>query len=247
DLRQPEQVEKCVKDLRPDAVIHMAAASDPNFCQEHEAVSEKINIQASTLFAELCRTRGIPFLFTSTDLVFDGTSAPYREQDPVSPVSIYGRQKAIAEKKVLEIYPGSLVCRMPLMFGMAGPIASSILQPMLKAMAASTPLHLFEDEFRTPLSAPEACKGLLKVLPQASGMLHLGGPDRISRYELGIAVKRAFNMKSAVLNAVPQNSIPMTAPRPPDVSLNSDKARKFGFNPPGLEVQLKKLALSVSH
>ena len=117
DLTNADLVKAEIKRIAPDAIIHTAAASSPNFCQTNQAQSYQINVVASQLLAKICADTEIPFVFTSTDLVFDGTKPPYIETDLVSPLNIYGEQKVAAEREILIAYPQATICRMPLMFG----------------------------------------------------------------------------------------------------------------------------------
>ncbi|MDJ0542729.1 MAG: sugar nucleotide-binding protein, partial [Microcystis sp. M53603_WE2] len=75
-------VKELFQQIKPDAVIHAAAQSKPNLCQEFPQASEAINLTASLEIARLCSQYQIPLVFTSTDLVFDGKNAPYSENDP---------------------------------------------------------------------------------------------------------------------------------------------------------------------
>ena len=126
----------------------------------------------------------IPYVFTSTDLVFDGLNPPYKETDPVSPVNLYGEQKVMAERGILVRYPVAAICRMPLMFGVATPPATSFMQPFMQTLREGKELSLFTDEFRTPVSGKTAAQGLLLALA-ISGIIHLGGKERVSRYDFG--------------------------------------------------------------
>ena len=83
------------------------AASKPNYCQANPEDSFAINVTAAVDVARLCAARDIPMAFTSTDLVFDGTSSPYKEDDPVCPINVYGEQKAIAEQEIGKIHPAA--------------------------------------------------------------------------------------------------------------------------------------------
>ncbi|MDY0040420.1 MAG: sugar nucleotide-binding protein, partial [Desulforhabdus sp.] len=129
DLADYRQLKELFILVRPDAVIHCAAISNPNFCQLNWEQSYLVNVEASINIAGLCSDRSIACLFTSSDLVFDGLKAPYREQDPVCPVNVYGEHKVLTEQGMIARYPEVVVCRMPLMFGDAGPVASSFIQP----------------------------------------------------------------------------------------------------------------------
>ncbi|MEK8023481.1 MAG: NAD(P)-dependent oxidoreductase [Candidatus Hydrogenedentota bacterium] len=241
DLTDYRALKEMFSSIKPDAMIHTAAASQPNYCQEHRSESQKINVDAALNIAGLCADRGIALAFCSTDLVFDGTRSPYRESDPVSPVSYYAEQKVEAEKGIMERYPRAAVSRMPLMFGDPGPVATSFIQPFLKSMRAGQELRLFMDEFRTPVSGRVASQGLLLALAKVNGLIHLGGRERISRHDFGLMLASRLEIVSADIKPCRQKDVPMAAPRPPDVALDSARAYALGYDPPSLVDQIMEL------
>ena len=241
DLTHFKDLKILFREVSPDAVIHTAALSSPNFCQEHPQASYQANTLAAVNVAGLCQDRGIPCLFTSSDLIFDGRHPPYAEQDAPSPLSRYGEHKLMAEAGMQQRCETVVICRMPLMFGPAGPASSSFLQPLLEKMKKGKPVALFVDEFRTPLSGKNAAQGVMLALEKLPKLLHLGGAERISRYRFGKRVRDIFNYPNAKLNPCRQKDIPMAAPRPGDVSLTSSQAQKMGFNPDPIETSLAQL------
>lgn len=241
DLTDYRDVKQAMRDVRPDAVIHTAAISDANYCQEHRAESRRINVDVSVNLAGLCADLGIPYLFTSSDLVFNGEKAPYNEDAPVCPISLYGEQKVTAESEILRCNPQARICRMALMFGDPGPVAKSFLQPLIQALESGQPARSFTDEFRTPLSGASAAAGILLALAGSPGILHLGGCDRISRYDFARLVVDVGRFKNANLLACSQADVAMAAPRPQDVALDTQKASKLGFQPLPVEDELKQL------
>ncbi|RCJ28009.1 NAD(P)-dependent oxidoreductase [Nostoc minutum NIES-26] len=241
NLTDFQELKHIFSDIKPAAVIHTAAQSQPNFCQTHPQESSEINVTASNNIAGLCADYSIPCAFTSTDLVFDGLNPPYRETDAVCPVNIYGEQKVMAEVGMLERYPMTAVCRMPLMFGMATPTAKSFMQPFMQSLKEGKELSLFIDEFRTPVSAITAAKGLLLALEKVNGRIHLGGKERISRYDFGQLLVDVFQLPAIGLKACRQQDVKMAAPRPVDVSLDSSKAFGLGYQPLSLREQLQDL------
>ncbi len=244
DLTDLESVKRALEKISPDAIIHTAAASQPNFCQINPELSYRINVTASRQLAKICFDAKIPFVFTSTDLVFDGTKAPYRETDSVAPLNIYGEQKVAAEREILAVYPRAGICRMPLMFGMAPPTAMSFIQPWIKSLSAGESLKLFVDEFRTPVSATTAAKGLLLALQVAPGTLNLGGKERLSRYEFGLLLAEVFGFESSLISPIYQKDLQMAAPRAADVSLDISKAIAFGYKVPSIESELESISES---
>ncbi|MGL5806780.1 MAG: SDR family oxidoreductase [Xenococcaceae cyanobacterium] len=245
DLRDFSAVKELFAQIQPDAIIHTAAASKPNFCQTNPEESYRINVDASLNLAGLCAEHRIPCVFTSTDLVFDGTKSFYTETDPVSPISHYGEQKVLAERGMLEIYPKTAVCRMPLMFGNVPPTAISFIQPFIDRLKKGEDLFLFSDEFRTPVSGMTAAKGLLLALEkQVSGILHLGGKERISRYQFGELLAEIMQVSPQNIKPCLQKDVPMAAPRSPDTSLDSSKAFALGYQPLSLKEELTALLSS---
>lgn len=241
NLTNFHEIKNLFKNIHVDAVIHAAAMTSPNYCQDHAEEAKKINIDAAVNIAGLCSDNNIPFVFTSTDLVFDGTSAPYKEDDPVSPINTYGEQKAIAEEKILGEYPDSAVCRMPLMFGEPSPAYGTFFHIMLKALREGEKIRLFTDEYRTPLSAKTAAEGLLIALSKGKGILHVGGRERISRYDFGKMMTDIMGYGDNLLIACEQKDMIMAAPRAKDLSLDSSKAFAMGFNPNTLKQELEGL------
>ncbi|RJR16795.1 MAG: NAD(P)-dependent oxidoreductase [Nitrospiraceae bacterium] len=246
DLTRFREFKKIFKEIGPDAVIHTAALSSPDYCQKHKSGTRKINVDVPVYIAGLCADAGIPFVFTSSDLVFDGFNAPYKEDDPVGPVNLYGEQKVLAEEGVMKRYPGAAVCRMPLMFGDPGPAASSFFQTMLTAFRNGSELRLFEDEYRTPVSGRTAARGLLIAIEKMNGLVHLGGRERISRYNFGLLMMGVLGARHAKLIRCCQKDLTMAASRPPDISLDSSKAYSIGFNPLTLKNQLEELLVKTT-
>ncbi|MBD2497040.1 NAD(P)-dependent oxidoreductase [Nostoc sp. FACHB-280] len=242
DLTDFQELKQLFITIHPDAVIHTAAHSQPNFCQIHPQESHLINVTASCNIAGLCADYSIPCAFTSTDQVFNGLNAPYHEASPVCPINIYGEQKVMAEMGMLERHPMTAVCRMPLLFGIATPTAQSFIQPFIKTLKEEKELNLFIDEFRTPASGSTAAKGLLLALQKVNGIIHLGGKERISRYDFGQLLVEVFKLPSTGIKICRQQDVKMSAPRPTDVSLDSSKAFSLGYQPLSIKEELKLIA-----
>jgi dTDP-4-dehydrorhamnose reductase len=241
DLTDFRALQELFLRTRPDAVIHAAAQSKPDICQEHPSATKKINVDASLAIAGLCSDYGIPCAFTSSDLVFDGSAPPYDEERTTSPISVYGGQKAAAEAGMRERHDRVVICRMPLMYGDAPPQASSFMQPFTCAILAGKELRLFSDEFRTPVCGSAAARGLLMALDHAPGTLNLGGRERLSRHDFGIKLAGALGRPDATLTPVSQKEIATKAPRPADVSLDSRKAFSLGYDPLTVDEELPLL------
>ncbi|MBF2051463.1 MAG: SDR family oxidoreductase [Leptolyngbya sp. IPPAS B-1204] len=240
DLTDYQAIKQVMQTVQPDAVLHIAALSSPNACQSEPDLSYRINVVSSWELAGLCAEAGIPCVFTSSEQVFDGLNPPYRETDPVCPINRYGEHKVAAEVGMQERCPGVVICRMPLMFG-AAPTASSFIQPWIKMLRAGQSINLFTDEIRNPVSGMDAAQGIFLALANVKGIIHLGGIERLSRYQLGCILAEVLQLPIDQLNPCRQADVQMAAPRPPDASLNSELAYSLGYQPKGFKDALLAL------
>jgi dTDP-4-dehydrorhamnose reductase len=241
DLTDGDKFKALLADLNPKAVIHAAALAQPAACERNPQASAAINVKAAELLADLCAAKQIPFLFTSTDLVFDGLQAPYEQDRAVTPVCVYGRHKVQAERVVLDRHPRALVCRLPLMFGLTADSQPNFTLHMLSAMRQGRPVQLFCDEFRTPVDVRSAARGLLALLGKAQGILHLGGRTRVSRYALGVMMAARLGVAPTMLQPVGAQTMALDAARSPDCTLDSRRAYGQGYNPAPLDVAVERV------
>jgi dTDP-4-dehydrorhamnose reductase len=245
DISDNDSLSELFNAIKPVCVVHLGAYSDPNQCQLNPGMSEKINIEASENISVLCAALNIPLLFSSTDLVFDGTAAPYSENDLPCPVNTYGLHKSIAEQVILDVFPEATICRLPLMFGASFTHGKSFLQPMLQKLANNEGMRLFTDEYRSMASARDVCAGIMLCLDQPGEIFHLGGDVRMSRFDFAKKVCTIFDFDLNLIIESKQKDVPMPAPRPADVSLISEKAKKLGWRPGTVEKELQYIKDSV--
>ena len=242
DLRNYIDMGNVIDEIEPDIVIHAAALADINKCQADPELSYSINVETTKNIAGICSDYQIPFVFTSTDMVFDGVKGNYTETDIPNPLMIYGEHKLIAENEVARIYPEALIARCPLMFGELAASDRNFFFNFIKGLKEGKTANLFTDEYRSICGAQSISEGLLHLCEEVSGIIHIAGRDRVSRYEFGKAVAEIFGLDVNLLNPTSQKDIIMVAPRPADVSLNIDKALSLGYNPLRYKEELQRIA-----
>lgn len=180
DMLAPGMVAAVMEGLRPDLIIHLAALSRMGACERDRAAAARAN---TWLSEQLASRFGARLLMASTDLVFDGRSAPYDESATPSPLSVYGATKAAGEERVR--CHGGRVARLPLLFGPDGR-GRGATAALRRALAAQTSMGLFTNEYRTPLHAADAAAAMVAAVvdPDGPNVFHLPGPERVSRWEL---------------------------------------------------------------
>lgn len=230
NLANEKLLNNSLESIKPDAIIHLAAISDTNYCESNIEIAKQVNITASINLASYASGRNIPFIFISTDLVFDGIKGNYDETDNTYPLNEYGKQKAFTEKEILSLNKNACVLRMPLMFGYAGYYSQSFLQPFIENIKSNKKQMLFTDEYRSILDGKSAAKGIMLALDNNwKGIYHLGGNEKISRYDFGLRICDEYSLDKELLIPTLQKDLKLAAPRPADVTLNSNKARRVGF------------------
>ncbi len=183
DLADPQAIRRTVQTVRPALIIHCAAISKTTQCQQDPLLARRINVEATTLLAELACD--VPFIFFSSDLVFDGKKGRYVETDPVSPLNVYGETKVAAERIVLA-NPRHSVIRTSLTAGRSPTGDRSFVEEMRQALKAGQPLTLFTDEYRCPIPASASARAVWELVRvNRPGLYHLAGAERLSRWEIG--------------------------------------------------------------
>lgn len=225
DLSKPDVIATAFRDAQPDRVVHTAALALVSDCHREPQRAEKINTRGSAILAELSEQAKVPLVYVSTDMVFDGEQAPYREEDAAAPLSVYGRTKAEAERTVLA-YPRNTVVRIPLLFGPTLIGRPTFFDQQVLALRQGQRMTLFHDEWRTPLSLLTAARALL-ALTDPLGLLHVGGPERLSRLEMGQRLAAFLGCDPTTIVSVSRNSVTAAEPRPADLSLDSSRWRSL--------------------
>lgn len=225
DLTDADAVTAAFREARPEVIVHAAARTAVADCLRDPRRAEQVNTDGSARLAEFADAAGVRLVHISTDMVFDGDRGGYREEDDTRPLSVYGRTKAAAEQVVLA-QPRNLVVRLPLLFGPTQIGRPSFFDEQCAALRAGRPISLFHDEWRTPLSLLVAARAVRALAESdCTGLLHVGGPERLSRLEMGQRLAAFLGCAAAALQFVSRTSIPSAEPRPRDLSLDSSRWR----------------------
>lgn len=240
DLADVDQVAHEFRRVRPAAVIHAGAMAKVADCFRDPDRAEQVNVRATQLIANMTAAAKVRLVYISTDLVFDGERGGYVEEDRAAPLSVYGKTKLAAESAVLAA--GAVVVRLSLLFGPSLNGRESFSYAAVSALQRRSPLPLFRDEWRTPLDPDTAARALVAVADSDfTGLLHVGGPERLSRLAMGLRLADFLGADPSWILPVTRDQVTAPEPRPRDTSLDSSKWRRlFPGQPwPTLEEALK--------
>lgn len=247
DLTDHEAVSQAFRIIRPNVVIHTAAVARLDEARAYPDHARAVNAIASGFLAELAFECNARLVHVSSDLVFDGEKGDYREEDHPRPLSVYGETKLAGERFVLTI-PRTIVARLSLLFGPSITGTPNFFDQQLTALREGSPIPLFRDEWRSPLSFATAARALFAIgQSEFTGLVHVGGPERMTRLEMGLRLAQALRLNAKTFRAVDRTSVPSPEPRPRDVSLHSGNWRRlFPQVPrPNFEDALLELGLPV--
>jgi dTDP-4-dehydrorhamnose reductase len=232
DLSLPGAAGRLLERAAPEAVIHCAALADIAPCADDPSAACRLNAEVPGELAAGCAARGARLLAVSTDQVFDGSRGGWREEDDAAPLHEYGRSKLAGERAVA-VAPTAVIVRPGLVTGPAPAGRRSASSRLLESLARGARPRLFTDELRTPVASVDVARALVDLLerdvlwspgalPGAPGrLLHLGGPETLSRYALGRREAAAAGFDPDLCDPSTRTAAGVTRSRPADLSLDS--------------------------
>jgi dTDP-4-dehydrorhamnose reductase len=235
DLEDRASIDAAGK-IAPRYVVHNAALTEPTVCESDPDAARRTNVEATRALAEAVRDSCERFVYCSTDLVFGGTRPHAAETDSPSPLMVYGQTKLDGEAAARTVLGERVVvARLALLYGRGRGRASgrSFTEKMLADAERGHPVRLFTDQFRSPLYVGDAARGVESILGWrgAPGVVHLGGPERLSRFDMGVQAFEIFGLDRSLAVGVRCRDVPSRTARPLDVSLDIGRARSRGFDP----------------
>ena len=214
-----KSIAKCIEDSSPDCIINAAAYTNVDKAEQESELAYKINYEAVSEIARICKEKKIFLVHISTDFVFSGKNfQPYKTEDKLCPESIYGKSKARGEKAVRRILlNNSLIIRTAWLYSSHG---NNFVKTMLKLMKEKNTINVIDDQVGTPTWAFRLAKSIWNALNKnLYGVLHITDAGVASWYDFATAIKEEA-IKAGLLNKdiqivpIPTIQYPTPAKRP---------------------------------
>ena len=246
DVRDGAAVEALVNRVRPAVIVH-TAASNPGGSADFEAT----NGAGTRHVARAARATSARLIHISSDVVFDGEKGNYVEEDPPTPITPYGRSKALAEEEVRAhlFLPGAeaVIVRTSLIYGWRPRVARQV-RWIVEGVESGRPVRLFTDELRCPIWVESLAAAVVELAGmETTGVLHVAGAQPLSRYEFGLRLLRFHGLGSSPAcseqsrGVIPACSRESELHRPLDCTLDCSRARSLLRTPlPGVDEVLKQ-------
>jgi dTDP-4-dehydrorhamnose reductase len=225
DLTDDRAVRAMIASLQPKSIIHCAAVTNVDWCEDHPSETEQVNVQAASVLAETAAQLNARFVYISTDAVFDGEWGNYSESDSAAPINVYAKSKLCGEQSVLRHYPLALVIRTNI-YGWNAQNKQSLAEWVLQRLAERKQVPGFTDVYFAPMLVNDLAEILLVMLDRGlTGLYHIAGSERISKYEFARRVATRFGFEPGQVMPIRLPEANLRAPRPLDVSLSTEKIR----------------------
>lgn len=244
DITEPALVTDALERVGQSLVINAAAYTAVDRAESEPDRAFAINRDGARILAEACANIGLPFIHVSTDYVFDGTKrTPYVEDDPVAPVSVYGRSKEEGERAVLEVCPHAMIFRTSWVFGVEG---ANFVKTMLRLGAERPVLRVVNDQFGCPTFADDLAAGIIAAAARYEpGLYHLAGTGHTTWYNFARTIFEG--RKAPEIEPITTAEYPTPARRPANSVLDCTRAHTtLGVELPhwkdALQRMLKELA-----
>ena len=234
DILDSNQCDKVFSKFKPDYVIHAAAMTHVDKCEEDPDTCNSVNVDGTNNILKTCEKYGSHLIFISTDFIFDGKNGSYSENSKPNPISIYGMSKWNAEKLIRTSTIDSSIVRTSLVMGYFEDLmTSNIILWAREKLSKGQEISIVNDQIRTPTWSMDLAKGcFLLIENRALGIYNISGSEKFRISELIMRVADHGNYNSNLIKEVKTKELGQIAPRPLISDLDISKARRnIGFNP----------------
>ena len=215
DVRQPADVMRMVADLKPDVILHLAAATDVDQCEREPDEAFHTNAIGTQNIALACQEFDVPLVYVSTAGVFWGDKPePYNEFDVPKPANVYGQSKLAGEQIVSSLLRRYYIVRAGWMVGGGEKDKKFVGQISRLMMQGTNPLRIVDDKIGSPTYAKDLLGGIYALLETKHyGLYHLVNQGQCSRYDVGLLIRDVLQRPDIEILPVSSAYFPLPAPR----------------------------------
>jgi dTDP-4-dehydrorhamnose reductase len=238
DILDPENVRAVIEQYKPDAIIHTAAMTNVDTCEDQKDLAHQLNVTAVETLVQLCEEHNIQLVHLSTDFIFDGANGPYDELAAPNPLSYYGITKLQAEEVIKNSRAKWAILRTIIVYGIVADMSRSNIVLWAKgALEKGNPINVVNDQWRMPTLAEDLADCcVLAIEKDAQGVYNASGKDMMSISELVERVADYWNLDKSLMNEISAETLNQTAKRPVRTGFILDKTiSELGYRPHSFE------------
>jgi dTDP-4-dehydrorhamnose reductase len=238
DIRNSNTVREIVEDQRPQWIVLAAAYTDVDGCESNQTEAFSVNRDGAVNVAKAAKQVGAKLLFLSSDYVFDGRkTSPYEIDDARNPQSVYGRSKAEAEVRLLEVLPECCILRTAWLFGAGG---KCFPDTILKLAASRPALDVVNDQRGCPTYSVDLARAIIQLCRKdAHGIVHVTNAGTCSWFEFAREIVKRAGLTTEV-KPVTTAQMARPAPRPAYSVLSPASLLRYGISMPTWQDALQR-------
>lgn len=244
DVSDGVSVKDTIGRIRPGVVVHAAALTDVDKCEQERESAWRINVVGTENVVKSCRKCGAFLVYVSTDYVFDGEKGMYEESDAAAPINYYGFTKLKAEESVKSLADRYCVARASVIFG-SNPATGKMNFTLwlIDRLRKKERVEIVTDQWNSPTLNSSLAEMILEsVEREITGTYHVSGATRVDRYSFSRLIAETFELDASLMAPTSSTRFSWVARRPRDSSLNTSKAEQtFKSKPLKLEAALLKM------
>ena len=238
DITNREAVHSRIREGRFSVVINAAAYTAVDRAESDIDTTYAVNRDGPENLARACAAASIPLIHLSTDYVFDGAKrTPYTEDDPVAPLSVYGKSKAAGEQAVCAITPEHIILRTCWVYSSHG---RNFVSTMLRLGQERDEISVVDDQVGCPTAAGDIAEAILKIIkwieagkPVDWGTYHFCNAGKTNWYAFAAEIFKlasGYTPYNVTLRPIPAEDYPLPAQRPANSVLDCSRIeRTFGI------------------
>jgi dTDP-4-dehydrorhamnose reductase len=230
DIREAGRVRQVIEIARPQWIVLAAAYTDVDGCETHPDFAFAVNRDGAVNVAEAAHLAGAKLVFLSSDYVFDGKkTSPYEVGDARNPQSVYGRSKAEAEVRLLEVMPDCCIVRTSWLFGIGG---KCFPDTILKLASSRPALDVVSDQRGCPTYSIDLASAIIQLCrKEARGIVHVTNAGNCAWFEFAREIVKSAGLTSEV-RPVSSQQMARPAPRPAYSVLSPASLDRMGIAMP---------------
>lgn len=203
DITNEYELKNVFDSYEPELVIHTAAISKPNLCEQDKWLCEQVNYTAVKNIVNICNYHKIKFLHFSSDFIF-GENGPHTEDAPTHPLNYYGYTKLLAENYIKEYSNQFCIIRPVLIYGPTTPtVNNTFLHWVYESLLYNRPIKVVNDQFRTPTFVEDICRGVHSIVTlNKTGVYHLAGAEILTPYQMAVGLAQLLQLNEHLIEPV---------------------------------------------
>ncbi|HXH98906.1 MAG TPA: SDR family oxidoreductase [Sphingobacteriaceae bacterium] len=234
DICNSGQVKSVLEKYHPDSIIHTAAMTNVDACENDQQTCAALNVDAVQTIVNICQILNIHLVHLSTDFIFDGEAGPYTETDEPHPVSYYGQSKLNSEKIIQGSAVRAAILRTIIVYGVITDMSrTNIVLWAKSALEKGEPINVVNDQWRMPTLAEDLAQCcILAVEKQAEGIYNASGKDFMNVIEIVQQVADYWQLNKNLINPISSDILNQPAKRPKKTGFILDKTiSELGYKP----------------